>query len=465
MTDHSLRSYLAALEKADELTRIDREVDPEKDMSAIGYEHYLRRGRASLFTNIKGHPGWRAISQMVADRRKWAIALGVPEANVIETLIERASMPLPTRKATLAQVHENVATGADVDLRILPAMKVSEADPGRYIASGMCVVKDPATGIQNVSFHRAQIMGKDRTGFLMLPRQAARILSGYRALGRKMEVAMVIGAHPLIKLAGAFVAPFGIDEMTVAGGLLGSPVETVACRTVDLEVPASAEIVLEGTVDPDETTPEGPFGEVTGTYGHAESSNVFRISAMSFRNDPIFYAIHCGAPPSDTHSIVCATVEMKLFDHLARSAAGLAEIDDLRCPGGVSPLSVAVTVRSNVAGQARSIAISALSSPYLHPKLAVVCDPGISIGRVGELLHALNRRLVDAQQLISIDNTRVFGLDQASPRRHADASRTGSKLVIDISARDAASVAPSIPPMADTIELSTLFPQQLGKVS
>src|SRR5258706_6039243 len=149
----------------------------------------------------------------------------------------------------------------------------------------MCIIKDPDTGLRNVSFHRAQVLGPDQTGFLICPRQALRIFQMYGARGRPMEVAMVVGAHPLISFAGGCVAPYGVDEMTIAGGLLGDPVRMVKCETVDLEVPADAEMILEGEIIPGEMTEEGPFREVTGTYAQEGSTPLFRVKAVTHRRD------------------------------------------------------------------------------------------------------------------------------------------------------------------------------------
>jgi UbiD family decarboxylase len=312
-------------------------------------------------------------------------------------------------------------------------MWTSEDDPGRYIASGMCIVRNPETGVQNVSYHRAQVVGRNRTGFLMLPRQAATIAAMYKKLGRPMEVAMVIGAHPMIGFAGAFVAPFGVDEMTIAGGLLEDPIRMTKCETVDLEVPADAEIVLEGIISPDEDLSEGPFGEVTGTYGHGGKTRSFTVQAMTHRADPIFYAMSCGLPPSDTHSIVNLTIEMRLWQHLREIDAGQLDLLDLRCLGGVSPMLLILQVRRKFPGQAKAAMLAALSSPYLHPKFAVAVDEDIDPNDVNQVMWAIATRVNAATDITKIDATRVFPLDTPSPSEPGvvGGSRIGTKVLID----------------------------------
>ncbi len=435
MADQSLRTFVDNLRQRGELAICSDTIDPDVDMSALAWKAYAERGKASLFTNIKGHPGWRVASQIVADRRKWAVALGVDEAEVVPTLARRISCPIPSIDIAHAEApcREVIKIGTDVDLNSLPAMWTSEDDPGRYIASGMCIVRNPETGIRNVSYHRAQIVGRNRTGFLMLPRQAAAIAALYKKLGRPMEVAMVIGAHPMIGFAGAFVAPFGVDEMTIAGGLLGEPIRMTKCQTVDLEVPADAEIVLEGVISADEDLAEGPFGEVTGTYGYGGNTRSFTVKAVTHRTDPIFYAMSCGLPPSDTHSIVNLTIEMRLWQHLREIDGGDLDLLDLRCLGGVSPMLLVLQARRYLPGQAKAAMLAALSSPYLHPKFAVAVDEDIDPGNVEQVMWAIATRVNAATDITKIDSTRVFALDTPSPSEPgvSGGSRIGTKMLID----------------------------------
>ena len=435
MRDQSLRTHLANLEQQGELIRFAAEIDPDATMSAVSWRSFAERGKSCLFTNLTGHPGWRAVSQIIADRRKWAVALGVAESEVVPTLAERIAKPVPTVDVARDQApcKEVVLIGDQVDLTKLPAMWTSERDPGRYIASGMCVIKDPDTGIRNVSFHRAQVIGPDRTAFLICPRQALRIFQMYGKRGRPMEVAMVVGAHPLIAFAGAFVAPYGVDEMTIAGGLLGDPVRMVKCETVDLEVPADAEMILEGEIIPGEMTEEGPFGEVTGTYAQEGSTPLFRIKAVTHRRDPIFYAMQCGLPPSDAHSIICTTIEMKLWEHLRGVDAGELELLDVRCIGAMTPLMVVVQLRQRHAGQANAALMAVLSSPYLHPKFAVAVDEDIDPSDVDQIMWAIATRSHAARDVQRWDATRVFTLDNASPIEPGMSPmyRVGTKMLID----------------------------------
>jgi 2,5-furandicarboxylate decarboxylase 1 len=323
--------------------------------------------------------------------------------------------------------------GDAVDLTRLPAMWTSEKDPGRYIAAGMCILRDPETGIRNMSFHRAQIVGPNSTGFLICPRQAFKIHQMYLERGKPMEVAMVIGAHPLIAFAAGFVAPYGVDELTIAGGLLGDPVRMVKCETIDLEVPADAELVLEGEIWPGERTEEGPFGEVTGTYAQEGSTPLFRVKAVTHRKDPIFYAMQCGLAPSEAHALICTTIEMKLWEHLRAIDGGELDLLDVRCIGAMSPMMVVLQLRQKYPGQARTAMLAALSSPYLHPKFAVAVDEDIDPSDVNQVMWAIATRTLAARDVQRVNRTRVFTLDNASPIEEGMSAmyRVGTKMAID----------------------------------
>ena len=468
MRDQSIRTHVANLEQQGELTRFAVEIDPDANMSAVSWKSFAERGQSCLFTNLKHHPDWRAVSQIVASRRKWAVALGVEEHEVVPTLAERIARPVPTVDVARDQApcKEVVMIGDAVDLTRIPAMWTSERDPGRYIAAGMCIIKDPDTGIRNMSFHRAQVLGPNTTGFLICPRQAHRIFQMYGARGRPMEVAMVVGAHPLIAFAGGFVAPYGVDELTIAGGLLGDAVRMVKCETVDLEVPADAELILEGEIVPGEMTEEGPFGEVTGTYAQEGSTPMFRVKAVTHRRDPIFYAMQCGLPPSDAHSIICTTIEMKLWEHMRGVDGGALELLDVRCIGGMTPMMVVVQLRQHHAGQAKAALMSVLASPYLHPKFAVAVDEDVDPSDVDQVMWAIATRCHAARDVQRWDATRVFTLDNASPIEPGMSPmyRVGTKMLIDATkpplarAKDRGVFAKAVPPNLDTIDLDPYLP-------
>src|ERR1700722_7827777 len=226
--DQSYRTFLGELEALGELIRFHKPVHPTRNMSAVEWKTYAELGKASLFTNIEGHPDWTACSQIVADRRKWAIGLGLDEATFLQDIGLRLRKPIAaTAFAGRAPVKEIRLLGEDANLLDLPTMQVSARDSGRYIPSGITFVKDPDTGIGNLSLHRQQINGRDKTGFVMLPRHARAVYDKYSKRGLPTPIAIVIGVHPAIWLSAAYTTGPGIDELSLAGGLLGQSIRTV----------------------------------------------------------------------------------------------------------------------------------------------------------------------------------------------------------------------------------------------
>ena len=434
MPDQSFRTMLANLEQQGEMIRFTKEVDPETNMAAVEWRAYNELGKASLFTNIAGHDGWQACSQIVADRRKWSIGLGIDEDQLLGEIGARFGRDIApvTVDAAGAPIKAVKITGGDVDLLEIPSMFTSEHDGGRYLASGIAVIKDPETGLRNVSIHRQQITGKDKTGFIMLPRQARRIFDKYKALGEPMPVSIFFGCHPAIFYAAAFTTDFGRDEMSLAGGLLGEPVRMVKCETNDLEVPAEAELVLEGEVPTDLLEPEGPYGEVTGTYNAGGTSEVFKVKAITRRSDPIFYALHCGAPVTDAQATMGLGIEVATKKHLSSVEGGI-DLIDVRSVAASGDMMLVLKMRPRQPGQAKTALMAALSGPYLHPKLAIAVDEDIDAADLRQISWSMVTRVHASEDVTMIPNTRVFALDSISPNvpGMGQFTRLGTKWLID----------------------------------
>lgn len=434
MPDQSIRTFLGNLEQQGEMIRFNKEVDPLANMAAVEWKAYNELGKSSLFTNIRGHEGWQACSQILADRRKWSIGLGIDEEALLETVSARLRAPVATVAVprAAAPVKEVVLLGAEADLGDVPAMITSEKDGGRFLASGMAIVKDPETGVRNMSIHRQQIMGRDRTGFLMLHRQARRIYDLYCARGEAMPVAMVFGVHPAIFFGSAYTTRFGVDELELSGGLLGEGVRMVDCETVDLEVPAEAELVIEGEVLPGRLEPEGPFGEVPGTYAQQGHAEVFEVKAITRRRDPVFYAIHCGFPVTDTQQTTALGIEIATREHLRNVEGGL-DLRDVRCVTAAGLMMLVLKLRPRVEGQAKTALMAALSGPYLHPKLAIAVDEDIDASDLRQVMWSMTTRVHAEKDVTLLPNTRVFPLDNVSPVVEGQDSlhRIGTKWMID----------------------------------
>ena len=463
MGDQSFRGHIRNLEQQGELVCVDTETDVRENVSTIGWKTYDRFGKSTLYTNLKGFPGWRLASQVVTDRRKWAIGLGIAEEDVIDTVLTRFRKPLDPVSVDMtgAPVKEVVLTGSDADLTKLPAMWTSEDDPGPYIASGMVVIQDPETGTRNLSYHRQQVMGPDRSGFLICPRHALRVYQKYQKRKEPMPVAIVVGAHPAILFAAGFTTQYGIDEMSLAGGLMEDPVRLVKCETSDLEVPADAELVIEGEILPEGMTEEGPFGEVTGGYAEEGSTEIFRLTAITHRKDPIFYGMHSGAPMGDPQSITGICIEAALTEHLSKVEGGM-DIRDIRCLGVSGLMAVVIKLRPRIAGQAKTALMAALSSPYMHPKLAIAVDEDIDASDLGQIFWSLTTRVHAERDVTEVKNTRIWSLDNASDivPGMSPMYRIGTKLAIDATKpppthpEDRARFARAMPKNYDSVDLA-----------
>ena len=468
--DQSYRTFLAELEEQGELVRFDAEVDPENNMSAIEWKTYNELGKASLFTNIIGHEGWRACSQIVADRKKWSIGLGIPEERLLQEVSKRLAAPIkPTVSQVPAPVKEVRLADGLADLLDLPTTKVSSRDAGRYIPSGITFLRDPDTGVQNLSLHRQQIKGRDRTGFIMLPRHARQIYDKYSARGLPTPVAIAIGVHPAIWLAAGYTTAPGVNELDLAGGLLGQGVRVVKCETSDIMAPADAEIILEGELIADDyLEPEGPFGEVTGSYPDAGQGHVFKLKAITRRRDAIYYALHCGFPPTDTQSTTGFGIELATLAHL-RSVDGGLDLLDVRLLTVSGLMTLVIKLRPRVEGQAKIALMAALAGPYQQPKMAIAVDDDIDAGDLRQIMWSMATRVRADRDVTVIPNVKVWGLDNASPVVPGVEAfqRIGAKWMIDATKpavtlpHERARFDKALPPNLDSVDLSDFLPENL----
>lgn len=460
MPDQSFRTFLSNLEQQGELIRFTKEVDPAENMAAVEWKTFNELGKASRFTNLKGHPGWEVASQILADRKKWSIGLGVDETRILDEISDRLKKTVPTVDvdSSAAPVQEVVLKDDEVNLLDIPAMMTSELDGGRYFASGMAIVKDPDTGIRNMSIHRQQVFNERETGFIMLPRQAKRIYDMYASKGRGMPVAMVYGAHPAIFYGSAFTTSYGKDELEIAGSLLGEGVRMVKCKTVDIEVPAEAELVLEGEVLFDRQDTEGPFGEIPGTYAAQGTSHVFRVNCLTRRKDPIFFAVHCGYPTTDTQATMALGIEIATKEQLKTVEGGL-DLLDVRCHPSAGMMMLVIKLRPRVEGQAKTALMAALAGAYLHPKLAIAVDEDIDANDLRQVMWSMTTRVHAERDVIMIPNTRVFALDNVSPIVPGQNSyhRLGTKWMID-------ATKPAVTQVEERARFERAMPRNFDKV-
>ncbi len=311
MLPRDFRGYLSHLEDHGRLRRVTQEVDPRHEMAAGVRRVSDTDGPALLFENVKGFPGWRVAAGVYATRRLMAVALETEpdERALLARYLEFDQGRVPPRRVATGPVKEVVLTGDEVDLDAIPVLTYCERDGGRFLIPAADIVRDPRTGIQNVTIDRRMVLGRDRTTLLgSPPKQTGIIIAAAERRGEGVGVAAVIGAPPELTIASQVKAPLGVDEAEIAGAMRGEPLEVVRCETIDVDVPAHAELVVEGVTVPGERAPDGPFGEYRGMYADADGSLTFdafvvRITAVTMRRDPIFQGIACGMPTTEDHNL------------------------------------------------------------------------------------------------------------------------------------------------------------------
>ena len=423
-----MRNWIQELEEAGELHHIHKPVDPLTEMGALLYQS---REKGLLFENLKGFPGWKSLGMAPANLRHAAIAFGTSLEKLIPTAADRSLLRQPVERVSTGPVKEVILRGDKVDITKLPA-HVAGSEETPYIASGLVVVRDPETGVRNMAFHRLQIKGPRKTGALMVPRHTRQILSKYESHHQAMPVAIFIGHHPLYYMAAATTGPFEMDELELAGGLLGEPVQVVKCETNDLEVPCDAEIVLEGEVLADVREEEGPFSEFHDYYVAGMGMNpVLQINCITMRRDPIFKAIQNG---SEVEGCIFHKVPFgaAVYNHI-KNIGGYVNLHNVMVLPGIFGIVVQMTPRFY--GEAKQVLMGVLSSPILHPKIAIAVDEDVNIFNHWEILWAINTRCNPEEDIQVISGVRTHPMDPTGfervPAGGAYWHRVGGKVIID----------------------------------
>src|SRR5213596_854146 len=316
MPARDLREWIALLEREDELVRVSAEVEPQLEITEIVDRIVKSDGPALLFENPKSRHAL-LINQFGTERRM-CLALGVdslddagrrvgdvlemqPPQGIAEKVrglkkLKSIADTQPKRVRSGA-AQEIVLTGDEVDLNALPIQTCWPGDAAPFITLPAVITKDPRTGGRNVGMYRMQVLDGRTTAMHWQIHKDGR--ADYLATDGRIEVAVALGLDPVTTYTASAPLPKHIDELMLAGFLRGEPVELVQGKTVDLEVPAAAEIVLEGYIEKDELTAEGPFGDHTGFYTAAEPFPVFHVTAVTMREDAIYPSIVVGKPPAE----------------------------------------------------------------------------------------------------------------------------------------------------------------------
>jgi 4-hydroxy-3-polyprenylbenzoate decarboxylase len=443
MAFRDLREYLAALEARGELKRIRAEVSAELEVAEIADRAVKTGGPALLFENVRGKSIPLAMN-LFGTMDRMGLALGVSSLDSIGARMTEIIEPeIPTNLLEKLRMLPKLARLADFipktvssapcqevveeknpSLAFLPIVKTWPGDGGPFITLPLVVTKDPRTGRRNVGMYRMHVYDERTTGMHWhVHKGGAQHHRGFRRKRERMPVAVALGGDPATIYAATAPLPEDVDEMLFAGFLRREPVELVRCRTVDLEVPAHAEVILEGYVDPDERRTEGPFGDHTGYYSLADPYPVFHVTCVTGRSDPVYPATIVGKPPMEDVYLGKATE--RIFLPLLRKI--LPEVVDMNLPvEGIFHNFAFLSIDKRYPGHARKVMSAVWGLGLLmFTKFVVVFDADVDVQNLSEVLWRIGNN-VDPRRDAMIVEGPVDALEHASPIPHY-----GSKMGID----------------------------------
>jgi 4-hydroxy-3-polyprenylbenzoate decarboxylase len=446
-----LRGFLALLEKRGELKRINAEVSPKLEMTEIADRVLRSGGPALLFERPAGHR-IPVLANLFGTVGRVAAAMGVGGVEALRDLgkllaylkepepprglrdlwdkfpLFRQVLHMAPRVRSDGPCHEVVWEGAEVDLARLPVQTCWPGDAGPLITWGLTVTRGPAKPRQNLGIYRQQVIGRNRLIMRWLAHRGGALdFKDHRDAnpGTPFPVAVALGADPATMLAAVTPLPDTLSEYQFAGLLRGARTELVKCLGSDLEVPAAAEMVLEGIINPEDWADEGPFGDHTGYYNEVERFPVMTIERITLRRDPIYHSTYTGKPPDEPAVLGVALNE--LFVPLLTKQ--FPEILDFYLPPeGCSYRLALVRMKKQYPGHAKRVMFGVWSylRQFMYTKLIVVCDEDVDVRDWKEVVWALTTRVDPARDTTLVENTPIDYLDFASP-----VSGLGSKLGID----------------------------------
>jgi 4-hydroxy-3-polyprenylbenzoate decarboxylase len=444
-----LRAFLAELEKRGLLHRVRAEVDPHLEMTEIGDRLVRQGGPAVLFERPKGYD-WPVLINLFGTVERVALGLESTPARLKEVgeLLASLKQPeppqgvkdaldkiplvkqmlnMPPKTVSRPPCQEVVLTGDQVDLTRLPVMGCWPGEPAPLITWPLVITKGPEKKRTNLGIYRMQVLGKDRAIMRWLQhRGGAQDHKEWAARhAEPIPVAVALGCEPGVTIAAVTPVPDTLSEYHFAGLLRGKRVEVADCRTVPLQVPATAEIVIEGHVSLSDYADEGPYGDHTGYYNQVERFPVFTATCITHRRDPIYMSTYTGRPPDEPAVLGLALNDV--FVPLLRQQ--YPEVVDLHLPMEACSYRMAVvSMKKRYPGHAKRVMFGLWSflRQFMYTKFIVVVDEDVNVRSWDDVIWALSTRVDPARDVMMIENTPIDYLDFASPE-----SGLGSKMGID----------------------------------
>jgi phenylphosphate carboxylase beta subunit len=438
-TIDDLRGYIAALEAHGELHRVKTEVDWKFELCHISKVNEEQKGPALLYENVKGYKIPVFTSAFTTPRRL-ALSLGMDPSLSMSQLSKRW-MELTTKKLIKPElvsrpaVKENVITGDAVDINMFPSPWFYPDDGGRFFCTaGFLVTADPDTGWTNCGTYRAQVLGRDILGSQIIKGKHGDMhMKKYQQRGEPMPAAYVVGTDPVLFLAGSTLVSAQTDEYDIAGSLRGRPVPVFKSELTGLTLPANAEIIAEGFIDPNELMEEGPFGEYTGYYSGNKGKDypkpVLRIKRILHRNDPVMWSTTVGKPINDIHMI----------QSLNRTATLWHDLETMKVPGiqsvyippeACGRFWAIVSVKQMYPGHPNHVGDAVIASTTGHygVKGVIVVDHDIEADDWDRVMWALSTRFDPKRSAQIINRGRSTPLDPGLP---IEARNIVSRIILD----------------------------------
>ncbi len=405
---HDLRTFLEELRSSGELAEIAKEVDPVHEIGSVIATLEQKHGPAASFVNVKGYAGKTVVGGLLSNHRKIAIALGCAQAEVTDRMEHVLTHPIAPVEIEKAPCQEVVLTGDQVDLTALPIPTHAPEDGGPFITAGVTVGRDPENGVQNLSFQRMHIKGKNRMGIMINEwRHMRGFLDKAEAAGKPLPVAVAIGVDPVLMIAAG--CRYDGDEAELAGGLRGKPVETVKCVTCDIRVPAWSEYVIEGEILPGVREDEGPLAEFTGHYGLLWKSPVFAVKAITHRKDAVWQTLNGGS--FEHINLGNVLPREPLIRNFARYVS--KNVTGVHIPPYGSGFMAVVQMKKKNEGEPKNVAMAAMIS-YVNIKNVVVVDTDVDIYNPADVLWAISNRVNPREDIFHVPNSQGHELDPCS---------------------------------------------------
>ena len=391
-----MRDFVKKLDSEGCLRTVEREVDPQHELAAVTKAAQAAGDDAVLFDRVRGS-NMPVVTNLYGSNARLRELIGAGENSFCQAWSQMldASRQRSTAATTPGEPPADLVTGSLSDL---PLITYHARDAGPYFTSAVYLAKDPETGIPNLSFHRSMYVSDEE---LRVRLGSSHDLARYQASAERadqpLEAALLIGVSPEVFLAACASVPADWNELELAAGIADRPIETYRGRSVDLDIPASTEIVIEGQFVPNERRNEGPFGEFLGYYVPAGDNHVFEVREVYWRKDPIFHSLLCGSP--EDRLILEAVNAAKTFRHLNAQLPGIV---DVSCSPAF--MNTTIKIRQQYEGHARQVLMAAFAADLDYNKACFVVDEDIDISDMNEVIWAfVTRGRVDKRVLVIED--------------------------------------------------------------